>query len=67
MTRAAFYLDVAKLENGELADLIHELNNELDKRCRNMPGNRLKSELDSAALTVRSWSTNKQRTMKGVL
>lgn len=67
MRRTAFYFDINKLEDGELADLIHELSNELDKRCRNMPGSRLKSQIDSATLTVRSWSANKQRTMKGVL
>lgn len=63
-----FHLNTQKLTDGELADLIHELNNELEKRCRNLPvQNWLQKQLDGASLTVRSWSTNKQNTMKGIL
>lgn len=64
--RSAFYFDVSKLTNGELADLIHELSNELGCRCRDIEGkNWLDKQLNSASLSVRSWSTQHQRNMRG--
>lgn len=60
-----FWIDTTKISDGELADLIHELSDELDVRCRNIKtGNWLTNQLDSATLTVRSWSSNKQRAFK---
>lgn len=63
-----FWLDTAKLSDGELADLIHELQNELGGRCRKIAtGNWLRDQIEASQLTVRSWSTAKQQTMKGFL
>lgn len=63
-----FWLDTSKMTDGELADLIHQLNNELELRCRKIVGkNWLDKQLQSAKLTVRSWSTQHQQNMKGTL
>lgn len=60
-----FWVDTSKMTNGELADLIHELNNELGERCRKInTGNWLKDQLERASLSVRSWSTQHQKNMK---
>lgn len=55
------------LSNEDLADCIHELNDELEQRCRSLPGNWLKRQLDGAQLTVRSWSSQHQANMKANL
>lgn len=57
-----FWLDTSKMTDGELADLIHELTNELEIRLRQYKG--LKGQCEAAALSVRSWATNKARYMK---
>ena len=77
-----FWLDTTKITDGELADLIHELNNELGQRIMNKPEYRgfkgqLKSALlrvrsallrvRSALLRVRSWSSSYQANMKDSL
>jgi hypothetical protein len=51
----------------ELADLIHELNNELNQRCRIQRPDEswLKRQLRISALSVRSWSSQHQKNMKG--
>lgn len=65
MKRAAFYFDVNKLSDGELADLLHELNDELGKRRSKYGG--LKGQMEACALSVRSWGTAQQNAMKGCL
>lgn len=61
-----FRFDLDKMDNGELADLIHELNNELGDRCKKInTGSWLNDQLEAASLNVRSWSTTKQMAMKG--
>ena len=74
MRISAFYFDVNKLTDGELADLIHELSNELSSRNakrnkritpRSSRGSWLNDQLTSASLSVRSWSSSKQKAMKG--
>lgn len=62
----SFWLDTTRLTDGELADLLHELNNELETRRRTPnPGQSwLQHQLESAQLTVRSWSTSHQRAMR---
>lgn len=57
-----FWLDTSKMTDGELADLLCELNNELGIRLRQYKG--LKGQCEAAALRVRSWPTNQQRYMK---
>ena len=71
MKRSAFYLDVHKLTDGELSDLIHELNDELENRsnkiARDDSKGWLKRQCDSAQLLVRSYSTTHQRNLKNSL
>jgi hypothetical protein len=58
-----FWVDTTKMTDGELADLIHELSDELEQRCRKIEGSWLKSQMDAAALSIRSWSTQHRRNM----
>lgn len=60
-----FWLDTSKMTDGELADLLCELNNELGIRLRRYKG--LKGQCEAAALSVRSWSTNQQRAMRAAV
>lgn len=62
-----FWRDTSKMTDGELADLIHELNDELGQRCNKLPGSWLRQQLDAATLTVRSWSSAQQKAMKGAI
>lgn len=61
-----FNIDTTRMTDEELADVIHELNNELNRRCRiQRPGeNWLKHQLRIASLSVRSWSTQDQKNMR---
>lgn len=58
------WLDTSRMSDGELADLIHELNNELERRCQKLTGSWLNRQLDAASLSVRSWSTQHQKNMR---
>lgn len=62
-----FWLDSSKMTDGEIADLIHELNNELGERCKKLPGSSLRQQLDGASLVVRSWSSSQQKAMRGAI
>lgn len=55
------WLDTSKMEDSELVNLIHELNNEMEKRLRAYRG--LKGQCEAASLQVRSWSTQHHRNM----
>lgn len=58
-----FWLDTSKMTDGELVDLLCELNNELGIRLRQYKG--LRGQCEAAALRVRSWSTLHQINLKG--
>lgn len=60
MKRSSLYFDVNKLTDGELADLLHELNNELDERVRRLSGSWLQMQLNSVQLRIRSYGTIRQ-------
>jgi len=57
---------IDKLSDIELADAIHALADELERRLNAKP-NSLKQQLSNAEITVRSWSTNRQNVSKGWL
>jgi hypothetical protein len=53
------------MTDGELADLIHELSNELEIRCSKIKGkNWLYRQLDISSLMMRSYSTTRQRNLR---
>ncbi len=55
-------VDTSKMNNDELANLIHELNDELEYRCNNLSqGSWLRRQMDSASLIFISWSSSVQR------
>lgn len=58
-----FWLDTSKMTDGELADLLHELNDELDARLRKIAGNWLNRQLDIAQLKIRSYGSQHQKNM----
>ena len=58
-------LDASKLTDGELADLIHELSDELEERLRKIKtGDWLRDQMAQARLEGRSWSSQQQRNRK---
>jgi glucuronate isomerase len=58
-------IDTTEMSNIELADTIHNLQNELNLRICNLgSGSWLRDQLEGAALHQRSWSTNHQNNMK---
>ncbi len=58
------WLDTSKMTDGELADLIHELSDELGSRLSLSKYRGLKGVMEAASLRVRSWSSAAQRAMR---
>lgn len=56
------WMDLTKITDEELADLIHELQDELEIRLRKYNG--LKGQCEAASLQVRSWSTTHRQNMR---
>ena len=56
------WVDLTKITDEELADLIHNLQDELEIRLRKYNG--LKGQYEAASLHVRSWSTQHQQNMR---
>lgn len=59
--KSLLWVDLTKITDEELADLIHDLQDELEIRLRKYKG--LKGQCEAASLQVRSWSTQHQQNM----